>query len=77
MLALTPKQNHRTCLERQKRYPAGTGNSTNGRLTGQKSKLFQWLALQLRFAADKDNLPTDSGVPPCSGVVAAASVCGR
>jgi hypothetical protein len=51
-----------TCLERQKRYPAGTSNSTNVRLTGQNSKLFQWLALQLLFAADKDSLPTDSGV---------------
>jgi hypothetical protein len=51
-------------LERQKRYPAGTSNSTNVRLTGQNSELFQWLALQLLFAADKDSLPTDSGVPP-------------
>src|SRR5262249_11566115 len=48
-------------FERQKRYPAGTSNSTNFRLTRQKSELFQRLALQLRFAADKDSLPTDSG----------------
>src|SRR5215471_13677245 len=41
-------------------------NSTNIRLTRQKSKLFQGLALQLWFAADKDSLPTDSGVPPAS-----------
>jgi len=32
------------CLERQKHYPAGTSNSTNVRLTGQKSELCQWLA---------------------------------
>jgi MFS family permease len=55
---------HAHCLERQKRRPAGTNNSTNVRLTGQNSELFQWLALQLLFAADKDSLPTDSGVPP-------------
>jgi hypothetical protein len=49
------------CLERQKRYPADTSNSTYFRLTRPKSALFQRLALQLRFAADKDSLPTDSG----------------
>jgi hypothetical protein len=32
-----------------------------GRMSGQKSELFQWLALRLRFAAEKDGLPTDSG----------------
>jgi hypothetical protein len=54
----------RTCLERQKRYPAGANNWTNFRLTRQKSELFQWLASQLRFAAEKDSLATDSGWLP-------------
>jgi hypothetical protein len=37
----------------------------NVRLTGQKSELCQWLALQPRFAADKDSLPIDSGGAVC------------
>ena len=52
---------HRTCLGRQKRLPAGTNNWPNFRLTGQKPALYQWLALQLRFAADKDSLANRFG----------------
>src|SRR5262249_52304348 len=40
---------------------AGTSNSTNVRLTRQKSTLFQWLAAPLWFPTGKDSLPTDSG----------------
>ena len=40
---------------------AGISNSTNVRLTRQKSALFQWLAVPLWFPPDKDSLPTDSG----------------
>src|SRR5262249_801649 len=40
---------------------AGTSNSTNVRLTRQKSTLFQWLAVPLWFPTGKDSVPTDSG----------------
>src|SRR5215471_4172784 len=39
----------------------GTSNSTNVRLTRQKSTLFQWLVVPLWFPTGKDNVPTDSG----------------
>jgi hypothetical protein len=38
-----------------------SSNSTDVRLTRQKSALFQWLAVPLWFPTDKDSLPTDSG----------------
>src|SRR5215469_1015959 len=42
---------------------SGTNNSTNVRLTRQRSALFQWLAVPLWFPADKNSVPTDSGIP--------------
>ena len=40
---------------------AGTSNSTNVRLTRQKSTLFQWLVVPLWVPTGKDSGPTDSG----------------
>jgi len=42
---------------------AGTNNSTNARLTRQKSTLFQSLAIPLWFPTGKNSVPTGSGLP--------------